>query len=58
MHTIPIEAACIGEHPKSDFVKFPDWFNVPTGPDTNVNLGIVTIAESRVGEIEEIVTAS
>ena len=25
---------CIGAYPKPDFVKLPDWFNHPDGPDT------------------------
>ena len=25
---------CIGAYPKPDFVKLPDWFNTPAGPDT------------------------
>lgn len=25
---------CIGAYPKPDYVKLPDWFNVPAGPDT------------------------
>lgn len=25
---------CIGAYPKPDFVKLPDWFNIPAGPDT------------------------
>ena len=26
---------CIGAYPKPDFVKLPDWFNIPAGPDTS-----------------------
>ena len=29
-----IETTCIGAWPKPDYVKLPDWFNVPAGPDT------------------------
>lgn len=25
---------CIGAYPKPDFVKLPDWFNLPAGPDS------------------------
>ncbi len=25
---------CIGAYPKPDYVKLPDWFNHPAGPDT------------------------
>ena len=25
---------CIGAYPKPDYVKLPDWFNIPDGPDT------------------------
>jgi 5-methyltetrahydropteroyltriglutamate--homocysteine methyltransferase len=29
-----IKTTCIGAYPKPDFVKLPDWFNHPDGPDT------------------------
>ena len=29
-----ILTTCIGAYPKPDFVKLPDWFNHPDGPDT------------------------
>jgi len=29
-----IQTTCIGAYPKPDFVKLPDWFNLPAGPDT------------------------
>lgn len=29
-----IQTTCIGAYPKPDFVKLPDWFNIPAGPDT------------------------
>ena len=29
-----IQTTCIGAYPKPDFVKLPDWFNHPDGPDT------------------------
>jgi len=25
---------CIGAYPKPDYIKLPDWFNIPAGPDT------------------------
>lgn len=25
---------CIGAYPKPDYVRLPDWFNIPAGPDT------------------------
>lgn len=31
---MPILTTCIGSYPKPDFVKLPDWFNIPAGPDT------------------------
>lgn len=31
---MPIQTTCIGAYPKPDFVKLPDWFNLPAGPDT------------------------
>ncbi|MEE8366049.1 MAG: 5-methyltetrahydropteroyltriglutamate--homocysteine methyltransferase [Gammaproteobacteria bacterium] len=29
-----IKTTCIGAYPKPDYVKLPDWFNHPDGPDT------------------------
>ena len=29
-----IRTTCIGAWPKPEYVKLPDWFNVPAGPDT------------------------
>ncbi|MEJ2178152.1 MAG: cobalamin-independent methionine synthase II family protein [Gammaproteobacteria bacterium] len=29
-----ILTTCIGAYPKPDYVKLPDWFNIPAGPDT------------------------
>ncbi len=29
-----IETTCIGAYPKPDYVRLPDWFNNPAGPDT------------------------
>ena len=29
-----IQTTCIGAYPKPDFVRLPDWFNHPDGPDT------------------------
>jgi len=31
---VSILTTCIGAYPKPDFVKLPDWFNLPAGPDT------------------------
>ena len=31
---MPLKTTCIGAYPKPDFVKLPDWFNNPDGPDT------------------------
>ena len=30
-----IQTTCIGAYPKPDFVKLPDWFNIPEGPDAS-----------------------
>ncbi len=30
-----IKTTCIGAYPKPDYVKLPDWFNHPAGPDTS-----------------------
>jgi 5-methyltetrahydropteroyltriglutamate--homocysteine methyltransferase len=30
-----LKTTCIGAYPKPDFVKLPDWFNNPDGPDTS-----------------------
>lgn len=32
---MPIKTTCIGAYPKPDFVRLPDWFNHPDGPDTS-----------------------
>lgn len=29
-----LKTTCIGAYPKPDYVKLPDWFNHPDGPDT------------------------
>ena len=29
-----VRTTCIGAWPKPGYVKLPDWFNVPAGPDT------------------------
>ena len=29
-----IQTTCIGAYPKPEFVKLPDWFKSPDGPDT------------------------
>lgn len=29
-----IQTTCIGAYPKPEYVKLPDWFNIPVGPDT------------------------
>ncbi|MGD8420973.1 MAG: 5-methyltetrahydropteroyltriglutamate--homocysteine methyltransferase, partial [Gammaproteobacteria bacterium] len=29
-----LTTTCIGAYPKPDYVKLPDWFNQPAGPDT------------------------
>lgn len=31
---MPLLTTCIGAYPKPDFVRLPDWFNIPAGPDT------------------------
>ena len=30
-----LKTTCIGAYPKPDFIKLPDWFNHPDGPDTS-----------------------
>ena len=30
-----IKTTCIGAYPKPDYLKLPDWFNHPAGPDTS-----------------------
>ena len=34
MTTMSLLTMCIGAYPKPDYVKLPDWFNIPEGPDT------------------------
>jgi len=29
-----LKTTCIGAYPKPSYVKLPDWFNIPAGPDT------------------------
>jgi len=29
-----LKTTCIGAYPKPDYVRLPDWFNIPAGPDT------------------------
>ena len=31
---MPLKTTCIGAYPKPEYVKLPDWFNIPAGPDT------------------------
>ena len=31
---MPLRTTCIGAYPKPEYVKLPDWFNNPAGPDT------------------------
>ena len=31
---MPLKTTCIGAYPKPDYVRLPDWFNIPAGPDT------------------------
>jgi len=31
---MPLLTTCIGAYPKPDYVRLPDWFNIPAGPDT------------------------
>ncbi|MEE9322728.1 MAG: cobalamin-independent methionine synthase II family protein [Granulosicoccus sp.] len=31
---MPLLTTCIGAYPKPEYVKLPDWFNIPAGPDT------------------------
>ncbi len=31
---MPLLTTCIGAYPKPDYVKLPDWFGIPSGPDT------------------------
>ena len=41
---MPLLTTCIGAYPKPDFVKLPDWFNHPDGPDTYSNCSANTTA--------------
>lgn len=40
---------CIGAYPKPDFVKLPDWFNNPEGPDTSDPTGSWEQAMAALG---------
>lgn len=32
---MPLRTTCIGAYPKPAYVRLPDWFNIPAGPDTS-----------------------
>ena len=48
---------CIGAYPKPDYVKLPDWFNIPAGPDTSNPTRLWAAAMEAMGpDAEEIIT--
>lgn len=48
---------CIGAYPKPDYVKLPDWFNIPAGPDTADPTKQWTAAMAALGpEAEAVIT--
>lgn len=48
---------CIGAYPKPDYVKLPDWFNIPAGPDTADPTKQWAAAMAAMGpEAEDIIT--
>ncbi|MGI9311001.1 MAG: cobalamin-independent methionine synthase II family protein [bacterium] len=52
-----ILTTCIGAYPKPDFVRLPDWFNLPAGPDTAVPTERWAAAMRRLGDDAEAVLA-
>ena len=48
---------CIGAYPKPDYVKLPDWFNIPDGPDTADPTKQWAAAMSALGpDAEDVIT--
>ncbi|MEM7563903.1 MAG: 5-methyltetrahydropteroyltriglutamate--homocysteine methyltransferase, partial [Pseudomonadota bacterium] len=45
-----IKTTCIGAYPKPSYVKLPDWFNDPSGPDTADPTGGWESAMDAMGE--------
>ncbi|MFT5219255.1 MAG: 5-methyltetrahydropteroyltriglutamate--homocysteine methyltransferase [Planctomycetota bacterium] len=52
-----IKTTCIGAYPKPDFVKLPDWFNHPDGPDTSDPTALWQKAMADLGPDAEAVIA-
>ena len=46
---MPLVTTCIGAYPKPEFVKLPDWFNNPDGPDTSDPTGSWEQAMAALG---------
>ncbi|MDD9857111.1 MAG: 5-methyltetrahydropteroyltriglutamate--homocysteine methyltransferase [Gammaproteobacteria bacterium] len=47
-----ILTTCIGAYPKPAFVKLPDWFNLPAGPDASEPTGQWAAAFRQLGDGE------
>jgi 5-methyltetrahydropteroyltriglutamate--homocysteine methyltransferase len=47
---MPIRTTCIGAWPKPPYVKLPDWFNIPAGPDTSDPTRLWAEAMEALGE--------
>ena len=52
-----IVTTCIGAYPKPDYVKLPDWFNIPAGPDTAEPTKRWAAAMAQMGEDAEAIIA-
>jgi 5-methyltetrahydropteroyltriglutamate--homocysteine methyltransferase len=51
-----IQTTCIGAYPKPDFVRLPDWFNNPDGPDTGDPTALWEKAMAELGpDADEII---
>lgn len=51
----PLQTTCIGAYPKPDFVRIPDWFGGPGGPDDRDPTGAWLGAMREMGDsVEEV----
>ena len=48
---------CIGAYPKPGYVRLPDWFNIPAGPDTADPTRLWAAAMEALGDdAEDVIT--
>lgn len=54
---MPLKTTCIGAYPKPVYVRLPDWFNIPAGPDTADPTKQWALAMAALGDdAEEIIS--